>query len=108
MRATTSLLLLRRPADPEVYWVRRHDDDRFLSGFMVFPGGAVDAGDGEGDAALRRAAVRETFEETGYLHADGAPPTAEERAAVRAGEVDFTAWCAATGRAPRLDALVPA
>ncbi len=108
MRATASLLLLRRPADPEVYWVRRHDEDRFLSGFMVFPGGAVDAGDGEGDAALRRAAVRETFEETGYLHAEGAAPTADERAAVRSGQVDFAAWCTATGRAPRLDALTPA
>lgn len=60
-------LLMRRGA--EVYWVRRRDDLPFLSGFHAFPGGLVQAGDGDvgadPDAACRRAALRETLEETG-------------------------------------------
>lgn len=67
---TASLILIRRPADPEVYWVRRAPHDRFLSGFHAFPGGRVDGRDAEGrdpDDAARHAALRETAEETGWL-----------------------------------------
>src|SRR4029079_15316383 len=38
---------------------------RFMGGAWVFPGGAVDAADGEGEAALRAAGVREVAEEAG-------------------------------------------
>ncbi len=65
---SASLMLIRRPADPEVYWVRRAPHARFLSGFHAFPGGRVDPGDGpDPEAAARHAALRETAEETGWL-----------------------------------------
>jgi ADP-ribose pyrophosphatase len=49
----------------EVLLVRRNPESRFMGGAWVFPGGAVDAHEGEGDAALRAAAVRELEEEAG-------------------------------------------
>jgi glyoxylase-like metal-dependent hydrolase (beta-lactamase superfamily II)/8-oxo-dGTP pyrophosphatase MutT (NUDIX family) len=61
-------MLLRNPGELEVYWVRRHPETSFLSGYHAFPGGGVDPDD-PGDtleAQSRAAAVRETFEETGY------------------------------------------
>jgi len=45
--------------------VRRNPAQRFMGGFWVFPGGAVDAHEGEGEAAHRAAAVRELREEAG-------------------------------------------
>jgi 8-oxo-dGTP pyrophosphatase MutT (NUDIX family) len=47
----------------EVLLVQRTHKARFMAGAWVFPGGAVDAHEGEGDAAHRAAAVREVFEE---------------------------------------------
>ena len=41
-----------------------------MGGVWVFPGGAVDAGEGEGDAAHRVAAVRELREEAGIAIED--------------------------------------
>jgi 8-oxo-dGTP pyrophosphatase MutT (NUDIX family) len=41
-----------------------------MGGAWVFPGGAVDAGDGEDDAAHRVAAVRELREEAGIVLGD--------------------------------------
>jgi 8-oxo-dGTP pyrophosphatase MutT (NUDIX family) len=42
-----------------------------MPGVWVFPGGAVDAGDGEGEAAYRACAVRELEEEAGIALAEG-------------------------------------
>ncbi len=94
---TASLVMLRRPAAPEVYWVRRADHDTFLSGFHAFPGGAVDAHDhsvpvsgAHGlEAAARVAAVREALEETGVLVADGfsGPTPTAWRSEVRDGHL---------------------
>ena len=70
MKETASLILLRNPDQPEFFWARRRDEDRFLSGFHVFPGGGVEeadcllAGD-DVELAARYAALRETLEETG-------------------------------------------
>jgi 8-oxo-dGTP pyrophosphatase MutT (NUDIX family) len=50
---------------PDVLLVRRTPRARFMAGTWVFPGGAVDPGDGEGQAGLRTAAVRELYEEAG-------------------------------------------
>lgn len=56
----------------EVLLVKRNPDARFMGGAWVFPGGAVDAQEGVGDAALRAAAVRELAEEAGIALASAA------------------------------------
>jgi 8-oxo-dGTP pyrophosphatase MutT (NUDIX family) len=63
-RQAATVILLRGGADAlEVLLVRRTPQARFMGGVWVFPGGAVDAGEGEGDAAHRAAALRELREE---------------------------------------------
>lgn len=73
-RQAASVVLLRGGAETlEVLLVQRTHAARFMAGVWVFPGGAVDPGEGEGDAAHRRAAVRELEEEAsvrGVLPAD--------------------------------------
>jgi 8-oxo-dGTP pyrophosphatase MutT (NUDIX family) len=65
-RQAASVILLRGGAsDLEILLVKRNPAQRFMGGAWVFPGGAVDAQEGEGDAAHRRAAVREVREEAG-------------------------------------------
>jgi 8-oxo-dGTP pyrophosphatase MutT (NUDIX family) len=54
----------------EVLLVKRNPDAHFMGGAWVFPGGAVDAAEGAGDAAHRAAAVRELVEEAGIEHVD--------------------------------------
>src|ERR1044072_6432161 len=56
----------------DVLLVQRSPSSRFMGGAWVFPGGSVDAGDGDGDAALRAAGVREVAEEAGIAIADPA------------------------------------
>jgi 8-oxo-dGTP pyrophosphatase MutT (NUDIX family) len=66
-RPAASLLLLRGGAEAlEVLLMRRNPEARFMGGFWVFPGGAVDPADGvlEEDAH-KAAAVRELAEEAG-------------------------------------------
>jgi 8-oxo-dGTP pyrophosphatase MutT (NUDIX family) len=63
-RQAASVLLLRGGAEGlEVLLVKRNPAARFMGGAWVFPGGAVDAHEGDGDAAHRAAAVREVAEE---------------------------------------------
>jgi 8-oxo-dGTP pyrophosphatase MutT (NUDIX family) len=63
-RQAATVILLRGGADGlEVLLVRRTPDARFMGGVWVFPGGAVDADEGEGDYAHRAAAIRELHEE---------------------------------------------
>jgi 8-oxo-dGTP pyrophosphatase MutT (NUDIX family) len=58
------VILLRGGATQlELLLVRRTPDARFMGGVWVFPGGAVDAGEGDGDDAHRAAAIRELREE---------------------------------------------
>lgn len=65
----------------EVLVLRRSGGSRFAPGFVVFPGGAIDPGDGElalrwfGDAdeRARACAVRELAEEAGLLITDQGP-----------------------------------
>jgi 8-oxo-dGTP pyrophosphatase MutT (NUDIX family) len=98
-RAAATVVMLRdAPAGPEVFLIKRHGLSDVLGGAYVFPGGKVDDRDaqpgmaahldltpeqlhaelGEPEldvlaaAALYVAAVREAFEETGVLFADGA------------------------------------
>lgn len=69
--SATALLLRPGIAGIEVLLLERHRAIEFHGGDWVFPGGRVDPGDvrpGEdpfGEEAARRAAVRETLEETG-------------------------------------------
>jgi 8-oxo-dGTP pyrophosphatase MutT (NUDIX family) len=71
-RLAATVILLRGGARTlEVLLVRRNPEARFMGGAWVFPGGAVDRAEGEGDEARRAAAVREVFEETGIHILDG-------------------------------------
>lgn len=93
-----AVILLDRPDDPLVYWVRRHARMAFQGNFQAFPGGQRDAADadvrirdGAGDAsdAMRVTAARELFEETGVLVARGAERLdAETRRRMRRQLVD--------------------
>ena len=56
----------------ELLLVRRTPKARFMGGVWVFPGGAVDAAEGSGDASHRVAAVRELAEEAALTIADPA------------------------------------
>ncbi|MHB8233463.1 MAG: NUDIX hydrolase [Solirubrobacteraceae bacterium] len=63
-RQAATVILLRGAADSlEVLLVRRTPKARFMGGVWVFPGGAVDAHEGDGDQAHRAAAIRELHEE---------------------------------------------
>jgi len=63
-RQAATVILLRGGAETlEVLLVRRTPAARFMGGVWVFPGGAVDTSEGEGDQAHRIAAVRELQEE---------------------------------------------
>jgi len=87
--AATVVVMRDSAAGPEVFLVRRHEDTAFMGGAHVFPGGRVDAADGDGDdswcdgiahavrqlgelprteaTAYHVAAARELFEEAGVL-----------------------------------------
>jgi 8-oxo-dGTP pyrophosphatase MutT (NUDIX family) len=63
-RQAATVILLRGEAETlEVLLVKRTPHARFMGGVWVFPGGAVDAGEGDGDRAHRTAAIRELREE---------------------------------------------
>ena len=78
-RQAASVILLRDlDADAggegklEVLLVKRTPKARFMGGVWVFPGGAVDAGEGDGDTAHRAAALRELHEEAAIVLEDPA------------------------------------
>jgi len=134
-RLSATVLLVRDAARGlEVFMVERHHQIDFATGALVFPGGQVDAADGEtslgarcaGDAALdddarilRVAAIRETFEEAGVLLARrrGAATLvdaetlrgieARHRAALNAGERSIAEIAATEDLELACDLLVP-
>lgn len=70
-RLAATIILLRGGAESlELLLVKRNPEARFMGGVWVFPGGAVDRAEGDDDAALRTAAVRELDEEAGIVLAD--------------------------------------
>jgi 8-oxo-dGTP pyrophosphatase MutT (NUDIX family) len=72
-RRAATVILLRGGAERlEVLLVRRNPQARFMGGAWVFPGGAVDAAEGDDDAAHRAAGIREVAEEAGIELADPA------------------------------------
>ncbi len=63
-RQAASVILLRGGEEKlELLLVKRTPKARFMGGVWVFPGGAVDAEEGDGDAAHRTAGIRELREE---------------------------------------------
>jgi 8-oxo-dGTP pyrophosphatase MutT (NUDIX family) len=69
-RPSASIVLLRRGGKHrdralEVLLLKRSEEAKFMPGVWVFPGGGVDAIDGEGEAGHRACAVRELGEEAG-------------------------------------------
>lgn len=67
-RPAASIVLLRRSGKHsqralEVLLLKRTEEAKFMPGLWVFPGGAVDPGDGEGEGGYRACAVRELAEE---------------------------------------------
>jgi 8-oxo-dGTP pyrophosphatase MutT (NUDIX family) len=69
-RPAASVVLLRRGGKHaekalEVLLLKRTESAKFMPGVWVFPGGAVDAADGEDEAGHRSCAVRELAEEAG-------------------------------------------
>lgn len=65
-RPASTVVLMRGGGDRlEVLLVQRSSTARFMASVWVFPGGAVDAHEGEGESGHRIAAVREVEEETG-------------------------------------------
>jgi 8-oxo-dGTP pyrophosphatase MutT (NUDIX family) len=72
-RQAATVILLRGGSDAlEVLLVRRTPQARFMGGVWVFPGGAVDAAEGDGDEAHRAAAIRELSEEAAITLLDPA------------------------------------
>ena len=65
-RPAATVIVLRGGANAlEVLLVKRNPASKFMGGAWVFPGGAVDRNEGEGQPALRAAAIRELGEEAG-------------------------------------------
>jgi 8-oxo-dGTP pyrophosphatase MutT (NUDIX family) len=67
-RPAAGIVLLRRGGKHseralEVLMLKRTEEARFMPGIWVFPGGAVDPADGEGDSGFRACAMRELAEE---------------------------------------------
>jgi 8-oxo-dGTP pyrophosphatase MutT (NUDIX family) len=109
--AATILLVRDRPAF-QVLMVKRHHQIDFASGALVFPGGKAEAGDADplwearafgwaetapSERALKIAAIREAFEESGVLLARSedrapcapVPESLQAREAVSRGERTF-------------------
>src|SRR3954471_10004806 len=96
-RPAASIVLLRRGGKHaqralEVLMLKRSAEARFMPNVWVFPGGSVDAVDGEGEAGCRVCAVRELAEEAGIQL-----PADEEL-------VLFSRWIPPEGVATRFDA----
>ena len=134
--AATVCLVREGAAGLEVYLTRRHADLVFLGGFHVFPGGKVDredfspamrsrcrhrdlleaaaamgVADPEQGMGFRVAAIREVFEETGVLLAEGDRPLpAEElrrfRRQLHAGHCSFLQFLEAENSYLPLDCLL--
>jgi len=89
--ASTVALLRDVEGGVEVCMLRRPNRSSFAADAFVFPGGAVDSGDGTGDSAYRMAGVREVLEEVGILIGFPAPGSGddalEERIALTRAEV---------------------
>jgi 8-oxo-dGTP pyrophosphatase MutT (NUDIX family) len=125
--AATVLLLRDSAAGIEVFMQVRHEDMAFAAGALVFPGGRVDPEDYALAAdpalspatacldplagALRVAAIRETFEESGVLlacpHGESGLVCARRLAAIEAGGRPFARMIAEERLVLAVERLVP-
>jgi 8-oxo-dGTP pyrophosphatase MutT (NUDIX family) len=107
-QAATVILLREGDEALEVLLVRRNPAQRFMGGAWVFPGGAVDAHEGEGDLSHRLAGVREVREEVGVDLGDPASLVrfsrwiTPEEVRIRF-DTHFFLALAPPGAAPRID-----
>ncbi|MDF0529761.1 NUDIX domain-containing protein [Tsukamurella sp. 8F] len=103
-----TVVLLRTGTDGvEVFLLRRSSGMVFAGGMTVFPGGGLDAADGDD---LTVTAARETFEECGVLLVDGLVRDGghvAERAAVESHELTFADFLRSEGLRLDTDRLVP-
>lgn len=67
IRPSATVILWRKAPTLEVFLVERSRETRFFPGYHAFPGGVLEAADGDGPRARRAAAVREVQEETGIV-----------------------------------------
>jgi len=99
--AATVMLLRDTDAGPEVFMLRRTANAVFASGMYVYPGGKVDAADGEGHEGYLVAAIRECYEEAGVLLVEEASgeligdghPALDHRVAVHDGSLSIHDLC---------------
>lgn len=129
IKPAATVMLVRDTFGPlEVFMMRRTTKAAFAGGMYVFPGGAVDAADGDvgsspgvtsqGDTSYEMASIRECFEEAGVLLAcdrDGRTvrfdtPDVQARFTayrhvVHDGERSMTSVLEAEGLSPRLEDL---
>jgi 8-oxo-dGTP pyrophosphatase MutT (NUDIX family) len=97
-RPAASIVLLRRGGKHseralEILLLKRSEEAKFMPGVWVFPGGAVDAEDGEGEEGFRACAIRELAEEAAIEL-----PAGEEL-------VPFSRWITPEVISTRFDAL---
>lgn len=122
--AATVVLLRDSPQGPEVFMVRRHHQIDFAGGALVFPGGKVAPEDihlaqalapDDPLGAFRLAAIRELFEEAGFLLAESsagqmgasAEPTDRLRTELVQAGIEFPALLERLGMRPTPGALLP-
>jgi 8-oxo-dGTP pyrophosphatase MutT (NUDIX family) len=93
-RVAATVILLRDGANGlEVLLAQRNPKARFMAGAWVFPGGAVSAEDGVGEAALRAAGLRELHEEAGIALGDPSELVAFSRWITPAGvKIRYDTW----------------
>jgi 8-oxo-dGTP pyrophosphatase MutT (NUDIX family) len=118
--AATVMLVRDAPGGVEVFAFRRVPRMAFAAGMLVFPGGSVEPGDGDGrtpwagstpdaaDAPSVAAAVRETYEECGVLFAVDAEGRAPDAGTLAAPAWEERRVALAAGGLPLADVLRPA
>ena len=104
--AASVVLLRDGPAGPEILYLRRSPDLKFMGGYWVFPGGRIDPGDhprnGGSDelAPARQAAAREAHEEAGVAVDPAALHPICQWTTPATSPIRFATWFFAAAAAP--------
>lgn len=95
-RAAATVVLMRDSADDgslEVLLLRRSAESKFMPNVWVFPGGSLDAEDGDGEEGLRACARRELAEEAGVeLHPEAEIVTLSRWVTPEVVQTRFDTW----------------